>query len=80
MPSLYIRNLPDDVYQALALRAEREHRSLAQQAVIDLRRVLRLAGLDRRRQVVEQIREDLQRHAGPLVPTPEELLRADRER
>jgi hypothetical protein len=68
------------VYQALALRAERERRSLAQQAVIELRRILRLAGPDRRQQVVEQIREDLQRHAGPLVPTPEDLVLADRDR
>ena len=30
MPSLQIRDLPDDVYQALAFRAQQEHRSLAQ--------------------------------------------------
>ena len=80
MPSLYIRNLPDDVYQALALRAEREGRSLAQQAVIDLRRILRLAGPDRRQQVVERIRRELQGPAASLVPTPEDLVRADRDR
>ena len=45
MPSLQIRDLPDDVYQALALRAEREHRSLAQQAIVELRRIPELTRL-----------------------------------
>jgi DNA-binding transcriptional LysR family regulator len=36
MPSLQIRNVPDDVYQALAFRAERAQRSLAQQALVEL--------------------------------------------
>lgn len=39
MPSLQIRNLPGDVYEALRLRAAREHRSLAQQAIVELRKV-----------------------------------------
>ena len=43
MPSLQIRDLPDDVYQSLAFRAEREHRSLAQQAVVELRRIPELS-------------------------------------
>jgi plasmid stability protein len=80
MPSLYIRNLPDDVYQALALRAKREHRSLAQQAVIELRQILRLAADEHRRQVVERIRRELQGPADAPTPTPEELVRADRDR
>lgn len=33
MLSLQIRNLVDDIYQALTLGAERAHHSLAQQAV-----------------------------------------------
>ena len=32
MPALQIRDLPQGTYDALKLRAEREHRSLAQQA------------------------------------------------
>jgi plasmid stability protein len=39
MPSLQIRDLPDDVYHALAFRAQQEHRRLAQQAVAELRRI-----------------------------------------
>ncbi len=34
MPSLQVRNLPDALYQKLARAAAREHRSIAQQAVI----------------------------------------------
>jgi plasmid stability protein len=41
MPSLQIRDLPDDVYQAFAFHAQQEHRSLAQQAVAELRRAPR---------------------------------------
>ncbi len=33
MPSLQIRKLPDEIYEALSLRARRERRSLAQQAI-----------------------------------------------
>jgi plasmid stability protein len=39
MPSLQIRDLPDDLYQALSFRARQQHRSLAQQAVVELRRI-----------------------------------------
>ena len=39
MPSLQIRDLPEDVYRALAERAEREGRSLAQQALHELRKM-----------------------------------------
>jgi len=80
MPSLQIRDLPDDVYQALAFRAEREHRSLAQQAIVELRQIPELMARQRREQVVEQIRQTL---AGPprvLEPPPEALVREDRER
>jgi plasmid stability protein len=80
MPSLQIRDLPDDVYQALAFRAEREHRSLAQQAVVELRRIPELIARERRRQVVEAIRRDLSEPRPALTPPPEDLVREDRER
>jgi plasmid stability protein len=46
MPSLQIRDLPDDVYQALAFCAQQEHRSLALQAVAELRRIPTLTACD----------------------------------
>lgn len=80
MPSLQIRDLPDDVYQALAFRAEREHRSLAQQAIVDLRRIAEVAARDRRRRIIGQIRERLPERTRRLEPPPEVLVREDRDR
>lgn len=81
MPSLQIRNLPDDIYQAIALRAERAHRSLAQQAVIELRSVIDGDREGRRRQILLRIRQSLAEDgvAGAL-PAPEAMIREDRER
>jgi len=80
MPSLQIRDLPDDIYQALAFRARQEHRSLAQQAVAELRRIPALTAGERRKAVIERIRTSLQRPEAPLTPSPEDLVREDRER
>ena len=59
MPSLQIRNLPDDIYQAIAFRAERAHRSLAQQAVIEFRGLIEEDGQRRRAQILSRIRQSL---------------------
>jgi plasmid stability protein len=80
MPSLQIRDLPDDVYQAVAFRARQEHRSLAQQAVAELRRIPTLTAGERRRMVIARIRQTIQELKPPLTPSPEELVREDRER
>jgi hypothetical protein len=42
MPSPQIRDMPDDVYEAFAERANRQRRSLAEQAVADLARISEL--------------------------------------
>jgi len=81
MASLQIRNLPDDVYQFLAFRAERAHRSLAQQAIIELRKTTEEEPGTRRRQVLNAIRDSIEKSMGrPLFARPEDLIRDDRER
>jgi len=78
MPSLQIRDLPDDVYEALAYRAERAGRSLAQQALVELR-AHRPTGAGERVALLERIGQ----RVGPAVaglPTPEDLVRKDRAR
>lgn len=81
MRSLQIRDLPEDVYEALSYRAEIEHRSLAQQAIVELRRIPELTARERRLQVLEEIKREIAtkplRH---LSPAPEDLIREDRER
>jgi len=53
MPSLQIRDLPEDVYEALSFRAESEHRSLAQQAIVELRRIPELTARERRLEILK---------------------------
>ncbi|MDT8321009.1 MAG: hypothetical protein RQ826_10840 [Xanthomonadales bacterium] len=81
MPSLQIRNLPDDLYQTLTFRAEQAHRSLAQQALIELRRATGGANAGQRERILETISQDI---AGmgtrTLHAPPEALLREDRDR
>lgn len=79
MPSLQIRDMPDDVYQALAFRAERARRSLAQQAIVELREAMGIAG--GRQRVLDRVRGRIaDRGPRDLRPEPEALVRADRER
>lgn len=79
---LQIRNLPDSIYERLACRAEREGRSLNQQAIVELtRRFSAGEEPDRRRTVLQRIGRDLKEGRGRvLTPSPEELVREDRER
>jgi plasmid stability protein len=57
MASLQIREMPDDLYESLKLKAEKDHRSLAQQAIILLSQALRAQGRDssRRMNALERI-------------------------
>jgi len=81
MPSLQIRDLPEDVYEALAFRAEAEHRSLAQQAIVELRRIPELTARERRLELLKELKKEIA--AEPplrLFPAAEDLIREDRER
>ena len=81
MASLQIRQLPDEVYEALTYRAERAGRSLAQQAVAELRAVPELEAHARRARTIEELRERIRRHGPIEVPVaPEVLIREDRDR
>jgi plasmid stability protein len=81
MPSLQIRNLPDDLYQTLAFRAEQSHRSLAQEALIALRRATGSTGSRRREEILEKIRLDIATTGiRTLSLPPERLIREDRDR
>lgn len=81
MPSLQIRNLPDELYQTLSFRAEQAHRSLAQQALIELLKATGGANAGQRERILEAISREIAGRGTrtPLAP-PEELLREDRER
>ena len=80
MPSLQIRDLPDDVYEALAYRAQRAGRSLAQQALAALRQMTHLGRRDRRLATLERIAQEPRPAGAGDWPSPEELIRRDRDR
>jgi plasmid stability protein len=81
MPSLQIRDLPDDVYEALAYRAQAEHRSLAQQAIVELRRIPELTARERRLDLLNELKKRIETEPPPtLSRAPEDLIREDRER
>lgn len=81
MPSLQIRKLPDDLYQTLTFRAEQAHRSLAQQALIELRIATEGTNTGLRQRILETISQNIADLGTrpPLAP-PEKLIREDRER
>ena len=79
MPSLQIRDIPEDVYDALAERANRQRRSLAQQAIADLARIPELESRRTRQAVIERLRAST-----PVMPKnaldPVKIVRDDRNR
>jgi plasmid stability protein len=81
MPSLQIRDCPEPLHQLLQLRARRHHRSLSQQALADLQQACGGDPCERRLQALNA----LQAMANELParhfhPSPEELIRQDRDR
>jgi antitoxin FitA len=81
MPSLQIRDLPEDIYQALASRAEAEHRSLAQQAIVELRRIPELVARESRLAVLREVRRRIATEPmHRFSRAPEAVIREDRER
>jgi plasmid stability protein len=82
MPSLQVRELPENIYLQLCREAEKQHRSIAQQAVALLARGLNLE-LDpksRRVALLAKIKtEPINLKVAPTVD-PAQLIREDRER
>ena len=82
MPSLQVRELPDHIYQKLVQEAEREHRSLSQQAIAVLARGFGVAmnPKERRRKLFEEIRNSPIKLTGKRIQTSAEMIREDRDR
>ncbi len=81
MPSLQIRDLPDAIYRALSLKALRERRSLAQQAVIELERLAEVESKSRRLEALRDLREFIEREGERKVGrAPADVVREDRDR
>jgi len=78
MPSLQVRNIPEDLYEALRATADREGRSLSSQTVAILRKALADLLIDRE-EVARRVAAR-RRSAGVMTRSAEELVREDRDR
>lgn len=80
MPTIQVRNIPNDMYVQIQYLAEQEQRSIAEQTIILLKESLNNSNnnKNRRRMIFKKMEEltipDI------LLPDPVTLLREDRER
>lgn len=83
MPTLYVENVPKDLYQALRARARKKRSSIAAEVIALLKdNVPTAAGLERRKRAFEELmRLQASTPPGPgPFPSTEEMIREDRER
>jgi len=83
MATLYVENVPDDLYKALRKRAKANNKSMAAEVIELLRHnVPTEAELRRRREFYDrlaELRSQPTLTSGPF-PSAEEMIREDRER
>jgi len=82
MPSIQIRDLPEQIYNKIKNNAQKDHRSLSQQAIVTLKKGL---GIDedhkeRRRILVDQIMSRRVAFDIAKLENPVNLIREDRDR
>ncbi len=82
MPSLQVRELPENIYRLLQDKAAKEHRSLAQEAIVTLAQGLKasLSQKNRRVELLQNIADNPAVDQAVLAIDPVTLLREDRER
>ncbi len=87
MPTLYVENIPKDLYQALRKRARDHHKSIAAEIITLLESNIPTAETLRRRREIYQRLADLRTGAAAParakssgVLTTEEMIRQDRSR
>lgn len=83
MPTLYVENVPKDLYEALRSRARKRRTSIAAEVIEMLKDTVPTAAeLKRRRQFYDELMA-IQAHKPPgkgPFPSTEEMIREDRER
>ncbi|MGH9721139.1 MAG: FitA-like ribbon-helix-helix domain-containing protein [Bryobacteraceae bacterium] len=81
MATLYVENVPDEIYDALKARARDSHRSIAAETIAILESsVPTKAELKRREEFYKRILSVRAKAATASGPSVEQLLREDRER
>ena len=83
MASLQIRKLPENIYFLLKQRAEAQHRSIDQEAIVILAKGLdtSIAPKERRASLLQKIEEEAELYSGTAAKLDQvELIREDRKR
>ena len=82
MPILQVRDVPNAVYQKLTEQARKEHRSISQQALVELAKAMDMSlhNKDRRNRVIEAIHQLHQNLAFKARKSPVNWVREDRSR
>ena len=80
MPTLQVRDLPDEIYVQLSYLAQKEHRSLAQETIVLLKESIesRIGNKERRKRTLEKMASLA--IDGREVPDPVAMVREDRDR
>jgi len=80
MPTLQVRDLPEDVYLQLNYLAKKEHRSLSQETIVILKEGIssKLGNKERRRKLLEET--NLLDIDANMFPDPVAMIREDRDR
>ena len=81
MPLLQVRDVPEDLYQKLTRVAAAEHRSIAQETIVLLKKALDLnhERQERRKRVLQEIKVAGLGN-GKVFPSAADLIREDRDR
>jgi len=83
MPTLYVENVPKDLYEAVRARARKKRTSIAAEVIEVLRDNIPTPSELKRRQLLydelAKIRAQVPPGEGPF-PSTEEMIREDRER
>jgi plasmid stability protein len=83
MPTLYVENVPTDLYEALRTQAKLKRKSMAEEVIQLLERTVptpkELARRDRLYKQLKELRAQKPLTTGPF-PSTEEMQREDRER
>lgn len=83
MPTLYVENIPEDLYEALRSRSQENRKSISAEVIMLLaENVPTPSELARRKRLVSQIRKLQSSGPGPRAPFPssEQMQREDRAR
>jgi antitoxin FitA len=80
MPTLQVRDLPEEIYAKLTYLAEKERRSLSQETIVLLKEgiIAKLEDATRRKKLLEA--DCPLNFEGANLPDPVALIREDRER